>query len=390
MQVEDLSRYGTFVNGVLVGKGQSAALRHGDQLALVSPSAADGILYRVELVDRSALLAAPAPTPADYLPPPPHIGRRPSGGSVAGSVTSCGSWCDPSFSWPAELMGEHTGATPPHAAPPHAAPLPLGMLGAQPPMHGLPTAAALPGYRGGPGAPPQPSQQYANPGQASQQYVSASAATGRAPPPGPPPGCAPGVPATMGGVPATVPPAPLPPPAPPPQSAVPWTLTPPTAYGAAPGASHYPPPAMPPLPLGGSGAAEGAEAPQGGSTLRRPPRAPGSAGAAGVAPPPRDVSQEEAWLRLHAMQLEASRGSAHAASSEDERRARKPVPAPLHAKRPSARYSLPTNHRPPPTTRHSPSTTPYPPPTSRLTRCSRVSTPSSARSPPRARGRSDR
>ena len=327
VQLDDLSRYGTFVNGVLVGKGQSAPLRHGDQLALVSTSAVDGILFRVELVDRAALLAAPAPPPTGYLPPPPHIARRPSGGSVAGSVTSCGSGCDPSFSWPAELMGDHMGAAPLPAASPHAAPLPLGMGGgAQYGTHGMPAAAALPRYMGGgPGAPPMPSQQYGNPNQASQQYVSAAAA-GRAPPPGPPPGCAMGMPAAM-------PPAPLPPPAPPPQSAaMPWTLTPPSGYGA-PVASHYPPPAMPPLPLGVGGAAEGVEAPQSGvgGTLRRPPRAPGSTGAAGVAPPPRDVSQEEAWLRLHAMQVEASRaGSTVSPSAEDERRARKPVLAPLY------------------------------------------------------------
>ena len=224
VQLEDLSRYGTFINGVLVGKGQSAPLRHGDRLALVSTSAADGILFRVELVDRAALLSAPAPPTAGYLPPPPHIARRPSGGSVAGSVTSCGSGCDPSFSWPAELMGDHMGASPLPAASPHAAPLPLGMGGgAQHSMHGLPAAAALPRYMAGPGAPPQPSQQYANPNQASQ-YVTATAA-GRAPPSTPPPEKPP--PSRPGTPQLKLPPTP--PPSPPPLAlALPASLPTPT------------------------------------------------------------------------------------------------------------------------------------------------------------------
>ena len=133
MIIEDRSKYGTFVNGVLVGKGCTAPLVHGDTLSLLAPAPPDGIRYTLQILQPdpepsagSSLDAGRAPVAArggvtgcGCLGLPPGMGRHGSGISAAASSSAAN--CD----WPIELDGELNGeldggvvAAPPH---PHAA-----------------------------------------------------------------------------------------------------------------------------------------------------------------------------------------------------------------------------------------------------------------------------
>lgn len=56
--LEDRSRFGTYVNGELVGKGGSAPVRDGDRLSLLAPSGSDAIVFRVEVFAMAPASAA--------------------------------------------------------------------------------------------------------------------------------------------------------------------------------------------------------------------------------------------------------------------------------------------------------------------------------------------
>jgi hypothetical protein len=53
--LEDRSRYGTFHNGNLIGKGGSVPVHHGDRISLLAPAPPDGVLFRLEITDPRAL-----------------------------------------------------------------------------------------------------------------------------------------------------------------------------------------------------------------------------------------------------------------------------------------------------------------------------------------------
>ena len=77
--VADSSKFGTYVNGSLVGKGRTAPLAHGDVVALVAPTLPDGLLYRFELLapqltDGCGPRADSAAAGASPLAPPQAVG----------------------------------------------------------------------------------------------------------------------------------------------------------------------------------------------------------------------------------------------------------------------------------------------------------------------------
>jgi hypothetical protein len=345
--LEDLSRYGTFVNGHLIGKGGSAPLADGDVVTLLAPSGPDAITLRVEMLAgglsyspaRGAGVGAASPTPA-------YCGSTCGGGSSVGGHRSTSptatefsvsggsdAWAGPSVRRSSSISScgsPSVGADGPARRLPGPAPLPPrgqyspGAPGGAPPQHPPafhhpPSAAGGPYSSPGGSASSAPASQYApapQRGSPAQQY-----SPGRVPPAGPPPSCA--LPGSAG--PAAPPPAapgyggygqPGPPPPGPPPPGTPF-CGPSGQYSAAP-------PYVPPLRPGSSGAASSRARSEGG--------APGG---------PRDVAQDEAWLRLRALQMEASASSERrefpprnpsTTSPPTDRRNSKPVLARIYTK----------------------------------------------------------
>jgi len=64
--IEDRSRYGTYLNRELIGKGNSAHVKHGDRISLLAGVAGtrDGITFRFELLDHDEMLRISIKSPS--------------------------------------------------------------------------------------------------------------------------------------------------------------------------------------------------------------------------------------------------------------------------------------------------------------------------------------
>ena len=281
--LEDRSRFGTFLNGELIGKGGSAPVRSGDRVALLAPMKPEGIVFRIELAPGQPQSATGGPTagtpatPADP-PVPSALPARsspyhlPPAGRHRGSAASVASSEAPT-EWPTEWDAREPnpnpmslGPAPPSQyvmAPPHAPPICAQQQQQQRQGTMMPPPAPFP--------PPM--------GAAAAAY-----APSRAPPMCPPPMCA------RGGSPGThaIPPMAPPPGAPPPgvlPVRPPLPTTPPQVSVPHAAAPSVTPPEIPPLGM--------------------PARE-----ATGVGAPNAriDISQEEPWQSLQRLQVEALAG----------------------------------------------------------------------------------
>ena len=334
--LEDRSRFGTFLNGELVGKGGSAPVRHGDRIALLAPAKPDGIVFRIELTLPELTAGNPPVTPdtakssnlgSVHLagsPATPHSWGA-SGVRRLGSAASVASSEAPT-EWPTELdplegspsIGSLTSRQPPPGPPPpgppqHRSPSQYVAAPAQAiPVHMAHAAAAM---HGSPDRHMVAQQQMAHEMAAQQHAMAAQQMAQRQsqmmPPPAPfpPPTYDPQAYDPYGQ-------ARQPPMGPPPVCAHGGTSYPTSAYASLPACPSLPPgsayagsssgsydgraPEVPPLGIGSHPALSARSA-----SSRAPSEGGGVVTGVGAPNANRDISQDDSWQQLQRLQVEA-------------------------------------------------------------------------------------